>query len=72
MASNNIYLINKFSKSEQFQDYALFSEAPRVARSSANGPVYSNVFQSTTLARDETWNLGMNNTYYACKLLYSY
>lgn len=67
MATNNIYLINKFSKGEQFQDYALFSEAPKVSRGSAKGPIYSNVFHSTTLARDEAWNLGVNNSYYACK-----
>ena len=66
MAPHAVYLINKFSAIEQTQDYAFFSEAPKIARSGATSVTFSNVFQSTTLAREESWSLGLTDNYYAC------
>lgn len=66
MTTCNIFFINKYSKPGQYQDYAFFSDLPKLAPNPTGAPIYSNVFQSTTLTRDEDWTVGMTNTYYAC------
>lgn len=67
MASYNIHIINRFSRTGKDQDYAFFSEAPRLYNNPGFSPVYSNVFQATTLSKDETWTIGMTKNFYACK-----
>lgn len=66
MAANNIFFVNKYSAGSKTQDYAFFSALPKLCHNPTGSPIYSNVFHSTTLSKDETWSIGMTNSYYAC------
>ncbi|KAK5945341.1 hypothetical protein PMZ80_002545 [Knufia obscura] len=65
MATCNIFFVNKYSQPGQYQDYSFFSDLPKVAPNPTGAPIHSNVFQSTTLTRNEDWSIGMTSTHYA-------
>ncbi|KAK5075091.1 hypothetical protein LTR64_001296 [Lithohypha guttulata] len=65
MTTYNIHFINKYSQAGSNQDYAIFSDLPKLSHNPSSSPLYSNVFRATSLTRGESWNIGISNRHYA-------
>ena len=63
MTTYSIYFENQ---SESTQNYALFSEVPKISSNVGSPIAYSNVFHSWSVANDGNWSIEITKTYYAC------